>query len=190
MNPLILLISFSPWIIFGIIAGHSLTSLEIALAISLVLTILISYRDLRKKMIVSWATLIFFAVTCLLVIGLQQYMVIPYISIASNLVLTLIAFATLIAGLPFTMQYARQEVPREKWNNPKFIRINQVLTAGWGVLFLFGLIKSLIEFWYPDLFGLLGDVSMYLTIVIGIIFTVKYPAYAKRKYREAKPAEE
>ena len=53
MNPLILLISFSPWILFGIIAGHSLLSLEIALGVSLLTSFIVGFKDLKKKMIVS-----------------------------------------------------------------------------------------------------------------------------------------
>ncbi len=186
MNPLILLISFSPWILFGILAGHSLLSLEIALAVSLITSILVGFRDLAKKMIVSWATLIFFISACLLVMVFQVYAIIPYLGIGSNIVLTLIAFGSLAAGLPFTMQYSRQEVPRERWNNPEFVRINQVLTGGWGVLFLFGLINSAIDLLHPGFLGIIGDASMYITILIGIIFTVKYPPYAKKRYQEKK----
>jgi hypothetical protein len=185
MNPFMLLISFSPWIVFGIIAGHTLASLEIALGISLILTVLISYKDLKKKMIVSWVTLIYFLITCFLVIVLHQYAIIPFIGIASSAVLTLIAFGTIAAGLPFTMQYARQEVPQERWNDPIFVKINRELTAGWGLLFLVGLINSLIQYAYPDFLGLLGDAMMYITIVVGMVFTMKYPAYAKQKAANA-----
>ncbi len=181
-----LLLSFSPWIIFGILSGHTLTSLEIALVISLVLTIILSYKDLRQKMIVSWTTLIYFLIACILVMGLHQYVVIPYIGIASNAVLTLLAFGTLAAGMPFTMQYARRDVPQERWSDPLFIRINQVMTGGWGVLFLIGFINSLIQFWYPNFLGILGDGLMYVTIIIGLVFTMKYPPYAKKKAAEAK----
>jgi len=181
MNPLVLLISFSPWILFGILAGHNLFELEAALVICLIATILIGYRDLAKKMIVSWATLLFFGINCLLLLVFHQYEIIPYLGIASGAVLTLIAFGTLAAGLPFTVQYARREVPRERWDNPSFIRINQVLTAGWGVLFFMGLTKSVIEFLYPDVLGVIGDSSMYLTIIIGVLFTIWYPPYAKKK---------
>ncbi len=186
MNPLILLISFSPWILFGIIAGHSLLSLEIALGVSLLTSFIVGFKDLKKKMIVSWATITFFIIACLLVIVFQVYAIIPFLGIGSNIVLTLIAFGSLVAGLPFTMQYARQEVPRDRWDNPEFIRINQVLTAGWGVLFLFGLFNSLMDMIQPGFLGIIGDASMYITIIIGIIFTVTYPPYAKKRYAERK----
>lgn len=48
-------------------------------------------------------------------------------------------------------------------------------------LFSVGLIKSVIEFFYHDFFGVLGDASMYLTIIVGMIFTMKYPAFAKSR---------
>lgn len=189
MNPIILLLSFSPWIVFGILAGHSLISLEIALIVSTILSVLVNYKDLKKKMLVSWVTLIYFVVVSILIIGLQVYAVIPYIGIASNAVLTLIGFGSLAIGMPFTLQYARQEVPKEKWDNPDFIHINNVMTAVWGVLFLIGLVNSLIQFVYPDALGIIGDALMYIVIVVGIVFNMKYPPYIKQKIQERRAAE-
>jgi hypothetical protein len=181
VNPLILLISFAPWIVFGVLAGHSLVQLEISLVVCLILAVLVNWYDLKNKLIVPWATLLFFAAMCILVILLQVYAIIPYIGLASNLVLTFIAFGSIVVGNSFTIQYARKEVPKEKWNDPNFIRINLVLTGFWGFLFLLGTVKSVIELFAPDFFGLFGDAFLWLSMIIGIAFTVKYPAYARRR---------
>jgi hypothetical protein len=61
MKPLTLVISFLPWILFGILAGHSLIGLEEALVVSLILTLLVGYKDLAHRIISQWITLIFFA---------------------------------------------------------------------------------------------------------------------------------
>jgi all-trans-retinol 13,14-reductase len=49
--------------------------------------------------------------------------------------LATMAWGTLLAGSPFTAQYARQDWPREYWRAPLFLRINALLTAVWGVVF-------------------------------------------------------
>ncbi|ACL17579.1 hypothetical protein [Methanosphaerula palustris] len=155
--------------------------MEEALIICLVATVLVGYKDLANKIISQWVTVFFFALNSLLIIVLHQYQVIPYISISSSAVLTLVAFGTLAIGMPFTLQYAKLDVPRETWENPIFIQINKEMTFGWGLLFAVGLIKSVIEFFYNDLFGVLGDATMYITIIIGMIFTMKYPVFAKSR---------
>lgn len=181
MNPLTLLISFSPWIVFGVLAGHSLVQLEISLVICLLLSVVVNWTDLKNKLIVPWATLLYFILVCLLIIPLQVYTIIPYIGLASNIVLTLIAFGSIMVGKSFTIQYARKEVPEDKWNDVHFIRINQIITGFWGVLFLLGAIKSLIELYIPDYFGVFGDGFLWISMIVGIAFTVKYPPYAKKK---------
>ncbi|PWR74272.1 hypothetical protein [Methanospirillum lacunae] len=181
MNPLTLLISFSPWIVFGVLAGHSLVQLEICLVICLLLSVVLNWTDLKNKLIVPWATLLYFIIVCLLVIPLHVYEIIPFIGLASNVVLTLIAFGSIAVGKSFTIQYARKEVPQERWNDIHFIRINQVITGFWGLLFLLGTIKSIIELYIPDYFGVFGDAFLWISMIVGIVFTVKYPPYAKKK---------
>ena len=181
MNPIIFLISILPWILFGLFAGHSLLELETALIVSLVISVIVGYRDMRDKLIVPWVTFSFFIFMVIALVVLQWYSIIPYIGIASNTVLTGIAFGSLAIGIPFTIQYAKRDVPRERWENPVFIHINKILTAFWGILFFLGLLLSVYKFFYPDTLGIFGDAYMWISIIVGIIFTMKYPAYAKKR---------
>lgn len=181
MNPIVFLISFMPWILFGLFAGHSLVELETALIVSLVISVIVGYRDMRNKLIVPWVTFSFFLGMVIALIVLGWYSIIPYIGIASNTVLTGIAFGSLAIGIPFTIQYAKRDVPRERWENPVFIHINKILTAFWGILFFLGLLLSVYKFFYPDTLGIFGDAYMWISIIVGIIFTMKYPAYAKSR---------
>ncbi len=179
MNPIKLLISFSPWILFGILAGHSLTQLEIALVLSLILSVIVGFKDLKAMMIIPWVTFLFFLGAIILITGLKLYGFIPYLGIASNAALTLVTFGSLLVGVPFTIQYARKEVPRERWNDPEFFRINQVLTGFWGLLFLINLSKSVYDFYYPGALGFIGNALLWVNIIIGIVITKTYPAYAR-----------
>ncbi len=180
-NPIVLLISFSPWILFGVLAGPSQTQLELALLISLIASLVVGYKDLKKKMIVPTVTVIFFSISFVAIFFFHLYVIAPYLGMISNTVLTLISLGSLAAGMPWTSQYARLEVPEERWNDPGFIRINQVLTGFWGLLFLSGLIKSIYMFIYPGSLGIFGDAYIWISIIIGVVFTVKYPQYAKKR---------
>jgi hypothetical protein len=49
-------------------------------------------------------------------------------------ILALIAFGSLLM-VPFTEQYARESVPRERWGTPQFKAVNHRLTTMWGCVF-------------------------------------------------------
>ena len=188
MNPLVLLLSFSPWIIFGILAGMENIQIGTALLIALVAAVVVNYSDLKQWFILPWVTLVFFLLVTLIVLVLQLEQIVPYLGILSNSVLTGIAFVSLGVGMPFTLQYAKKEVPEEWWEDPLFIRINLVLTAFWGFLFLISLIISAYKFIYPGSLGLLGGSVLWFVILSGVIVTVLYPEYAKKKaMREESP---
>ncbi|WP_431271961.1 hypothetical protein [Dankookia sp. P2] len=46
-----------------------------------------------------------------------------------------IVLATIAIGRPFTLQYARDQVAPEFWDQPEFIRVNTVISAAWALAF-------------------------------------------------------
>ena len=44
--------------------------------------------------------------------------------------LLLIVLISLAIRKPFTLQYAREHTPKERWNDPGFIRSNVIITVG------------------------------------------------------------
>ncbi len=100
----------------------------------------------------------------------------------------------MLARMPFTIQYAREETPREHWHNPVFIRINYVITGAWGVAFLIAAIAG----YYGD--AVLKDNNNIWTgwiIQIGaelaaVQFTTWHPRYAQARALRAagQPLEE
>ena len=49
--------------------------------------------------------------------------------------LLVIVLVSLAIGMPFTLQYARESVPKEFWTVPLFITTNQRITAAWAAAF-------------------------------------------------------
>ncbi len=50
--------------------------------------------------------------------------------------LLVIVLASMAFGRPFTLTYARREVPEHLWSDPRFLRVNQVVTGAWALAFL------------------------------------------------------
>jgi phytoene dehydrogenase-like protein len=96
------------------------------------------------------------------------------------------AFGTLAMKNPFTYQYAREDWDKSYWNDPAFIKINEIITGVWGGIFLFNaLLGALAVFAFPEQ-GLF--VKLLFTVIIpnvgvvaGIIFSSRFPNYAARK---------
>ncbi|MGI8904643.1 MAG: hypothetical protein ACR2IP_13565 [Solirubrobacteraceae bacterium] len=53
----------------------------------------------------------------------------------SNAMIATVALLSILLRTPFTIQYARESVPREHWKSPRFIHINCVLAWTWTAAF-------------------------------------------------------
>lgn len=185
MNALRLLISFSPWIVFGLLAGSSLESLTIALYIALALTIVTSFHDLMRKNPMSWVTLVFFVLMIVAILGLHQYFLVSYLGIFSMLVLSAFCWGSIAVRRPFTLAYAKEGVDPARASSPSFIRANYVISAVWGLAFVIDLGIDIVAFLVPVIqqrgFGNLT----WLFMILALAFTVWYPGYARKRAMEA-----
>jgi all-trans-retinol 13,14-reductase len=84
-----------------------------------------------------------------------------------------VAWITLAAGFPFTVQYARESASREALGNPLFARINKTLTLMWAAIFTFGALLGLMIFAVGHAF-LLGVAIPMSAMGVGYIFNIEY----------------
>ncbi|HYH18445.1 MAG TPA: NAD(P)/FAD-dependent oxidoreductase [Azospirillum sp.] len=182
-TPLRIVIGFSPWILFGsLLPAGSVLAGAAALAASLALCVVDRLRgSLKAPELVAAA---FFAA---LVAAETAGWTGPrgHLGLLVHLALAAMAFGSLAAGSPFTLQYAREDWPREYWELPQFVAVNRAVTAVWGVLFLAGAVA----------FGLLpgawaAPVSVVATVA-GIAVNARGPAFlADRAMRRILAARE
>jgi hypothetical protein len=130
-------IALVPWVLFTIIAEHG--TLKIASVAALVIAAGISLPGIRKgrpKLLELGAVIAFIAFTAVAFTAdasLGEFVERYARAIAAGL-LALIAFGSLLV-VPFTEQYAREEVPKELWSTPTFESVNRRLTVMWGTVF-------------------------------------------------------
>lgn len=129
----------------------------------------------RKPKILEIGTAILFG-------GLALYAILggPICSIVSvrlrvDAGLLLIVLTTLIVGKPFTLQYAREQVPQSLWDTPQFIRSNYVITGVWSGAFLIVVLADLILIYRSDLSPKIGILATVLALVGAFKFTQWYP---------------
>jgi uncharacterized membrane protein len=170
-------LGFVPWIVFSVVSGPSTWEWAAlaALACSLILVVP-EWRRTHSMSVLEATGLVFFAVMAVLALVLDRATLAPLedrAQLLSSVVIALVAFGSLAAGRPFTEYYARQTTPRVYWHSPDFRRINRVLTAVWGGVFVINALCDVAV-------GYLGggpDVLNWVVPVIVIVAAVKFTSW-------------
>jgi SNF family Na+-dependent transporter len=130
---------FAPWIAMSVIEGPQRFELAVGLAFALSLAagVLGALVGERPKLL-DFAGIAFFAalVLCGLLVDEQGLRWLErWSGEISNAVIALIAIFSIAIRMPFTIQYARETVPREHWSSPQFRHINYTITWVWTAAF-------------------------------------------------------
>jgi len=177
-----LLLGFVPRIVYGLLAGKTVQSVIFALGAATAVTLIAGYSDLRKGMILTWATFVLFGggFVAVAIVGVTE--IIPWMGVVVYAVLAAVTFGSMAVGLPFTLQYARAMVDRSLWEKPGFIRVNQIMTGVWGAAFAINLLLSYFVLTVPGFPGGMATLLTYGVLAAGIVFTLWYPGHVRRRY--------
>jgi hypothetical protein len=93
--------------------------------------------------------------------------------------LLLIVMISIAIRQPFTLQYAREQVPQEIWSSPEFTRTNYVITAVWALAFVVLVVADLILLYVPEWPSRYGIIATVLALVGAIKFTSWYPDHRR-----------
>ncbi len=172
--------TFFPWIISGLIAAFFpsygyLSALTFAL---------LSFSQLRKGFILEWSSLIFFGVNYFNDQFLKTPWITEHISILSSLFFALVAFISLLVRQPFTLQYAKHEVEEKFWDSPLFMRVNTILTAGLGIIFLCVTLVNLYRHFHPGLLN--GWMVWGAAFAMKLLFIKTFPPWYKKRILQKK----
>ncbi|MGH8014449.1 MAG: hypothetical protein ACREQ4_18320 [Candidatus Binataceae bacterium] len=175
-------LGFVAWIVYGVLAmrGHNHQAPLAGLALTLI--ILAAELRLRAVKIVDCTSLAFFilALGTLRVFGPHTYGQARVVMAWG--IFAVMAWATLLAGFPFTTQYAREQAPPELWTEPQFHSANVTLTVVWALIFTVSTGLAMI--------ALEGRFVLMLELIIpgagmvfGYAFSRYYPEHLRRRYQ-------
>jgi hypothetical protein len=89
--------------------------------------------------------------------------------------LALVVLASIALRQPFTLQYAREAVSRERLDSPRFLRVNYVISAAWvGAFAVLALADALMEY-VPTVPRSAGIALTIVAILAALKFTRWYP---------------
>jgi len=130
-------IALIPWIVFTVLVTHSSLKLGSLAALAAAVVIAVpGVRTGRPKLleVAAVATFIAFVVAAFLADGATAHWVARYARGIAAAILALVSFASLLF-VPFTEEYAREQVPEQYWGSPRFKAINRKLTTMWASVF-------------------------------------------------------
>ena len=93
--------------------------------------------------------------------------------------LLLLVLLTMAIRRPFTLQYAREQVPRELWDRPEFLRTNYVITGVWALAFALLVAADALLLYAPQVSPRVGILVTIGALVGAIKFTDWYPKRAQ-----------
>ena len=174
--------SFLPWILYFVLLGQTQQRLELAILVATFTSIAFEFKALKKGFILSWGTLLFFVSMLVAVIIFKNKWIVNYVWILSNSALALIVWISILIRRPFTIQYAKEKVSQDKWHHPLFLKINYLLSAVWGLMFLVGVALNVLRLLNPLFNPWFYEILSYIPSIFAIWFTLWFPDWYKEKY--------
>ncbi len=167
-----ILLSFLPWILYFIIVGKTREQHQVAIIVALASTVLLDFNTLKKGFLLTWCTLIFFGSLLIATIFVTSNWPENNANFLANSALTFIAWFSLAINKPFTLQYAREEVPEEFWEMPGFLFVNKIITLVWAISFL---VMTAISAYQSLFIPWVYPIISYIPTIIAIWFTKVFP---------------
>jgi hypothetical protein len=179
------LLGFAPFITFALLSRFvpANVSLWSGAAVSAVLIVREKLRG-RSLKILEVGTFILFAFLGLYASLTHDVWDIPIVRSVVDGGLLLIIVLSLLARRPFTLQYAREQVPPETQSSPTFIRTNYIITTIWALAMAIIVIADLVMHFVTSLPVQVEAAAIVAALGGAFWFTKWYPQQL-RKLKEA-----
>ncbi len=180
LEVLAFILGFLPWILFLFLPTDGWEPLRRTVAVCLFVSVVSAWKGLRKGFILQWATLLFFLFCTISFYVFHWLWLARQMGIIANAFLDGLIWLTVIVGKPFTLQYARADLPKEEWYDENLIHGCRFIAVFWGMLLLLPTVCNALQLFYP---GAVSDrFSFYLSLSC-IIAGIAYTTFYKRKKR-------
>lgn len=171
-----------PWLLFAALAA---VSWPVSAGAGVLASIALLRRERRagttwQDLLLQTSSLAFFVLVLAFALAAPHSFLRPYSGAGSQAWLGLTAWFSLAVRQPFTMSFAKQGTPPEIWAEPRFLKVNNVITTFWAAGF--SVFAVLIALTYADTHnsGAVGTVQL-IGLAISAVFTVRYAARARAR---------
>jgi hypothetical protein len=171
------LLAFAPFIAFAVVdrVFGSAEGLSAGFIVSAVLLIRDWLSPKRAPKVLEIGTAILFGGLAAYALLANPAWSIVGVRLVVDTGLLLIVVISIAIRQPFTLQYAREQVPQEIWTSPEFVRTNYIITAVWALAFVALVVADLVLLYIPELPPRFGIIVTVLALVGAVKFTSWYP---------------
>ncbi|HEY5046485.1 MAG TPA: hypothetical protein VII49_00505 [Rhizomicrobium sp.] len=177
--PVAILLGFAPFIAFSLLTN---VSVDLALWVAFAASFAIAIRDFAQSRLLrmlDMGCVALFGLFSLYVGFIQPGISVQMARLVVDGGLFAMAILSIVLRHPLTLQYAREQVPKEFWNTARFVFTNYLVTAAWALAFaLMALIEAVAN--KDKHLPVTLDVAVSLLILaVAILFTARYPHYLR-----------
>ncbi len=172
---------FAAWLTYGMLSGGGYW-IAGALAALVIASAIVTHEHSRNAIkIMDCTTVGYFMVTLVTTIASGPWLFKNYNVFLTWSVFGLVTWTTLLIGFPFTIQYAREQTPREVWDHPLFMRLNVILTVVFGLMFTVnaGLGVLALTTGHLIVLGLIIPIAL---LISAIVFSSIYPKSCAERF--------
>jgi hypothetical protein len=176
-----LLLGFAPFLAFALLS-HTVGSLPGLLAAALVSAMLV-LREVargREPKLLELGTLLLFGGLSIYTLVAAPAWSIMGVRLVVDTGLLLIVLGSLLIDKPFTIQYAKEDVPQELWNTPAFLATDRTITGVWAVVFVLLIVADILLLDAPQVPHRVGILLTIAALVGGVKFTQRIADSAGR----------
>jgi len=176
-----IVVGFAPFIVFFALMkiATPLAGLAAAFAVSAVITGL-DWRRSGGVKVLGLGSLILFGATTLYTLAAAPAWSVGGLRLVIDGGLTLISFTSQVTGRPFTLQYAKEQVPQQYWDSPVFLRTNQIITGAWTLAFAIVTASDAAAAYIPEI-PLWLEIAVSVAALVGAVwFTFWYRDRVRR----------
>ena len=129
--------TLAPFVSYFVLAGAGQLTAGILAGLLTALALNGARLIRRQTKLLELALVPFFLLHLVVTVVFQSTFFRQYDGVILEGVMALVAWGGLLLHAPFTLEYARDDYPREMWDNRQFILTNQIITVVWGICFTF-----------------------------------------------------
>ncbi len=174
-------LGFAAWLVYGLLGAREFWRTAACAGLVIMLAIVANEIRTRSVKIIDCTSLAFFILVIFELATIGEGYFIRYQTIFGWGLFAVAAWVTMIVGVPFRLQYARERAPHELWDKPLFRRVQFRLSVAWAIIFTLDTILAAIALGVGHrllLIAVIPGASMF----VGFALTVLYPAYYQREF--------
>ena len=175
-----LYMGFAAWLAYGLLGAWGYWRTAACAGLIIMLEIVAWEVHARRVKIIDCTSLGFFVLAIVGLATAGEGYFIRYQTICGWGLFAVAAWVTMIIGVPFRLQYARERAPHELWNKPLFRRVHFRVSVAWAIIFTLDTILAAMALGIghrPLLVVFIPGASM----LLGFALTVFYPAHYQRE---------